>query len=98
MFRSVRCYLEGRLVLVLADRREPWRGLLVPTSREMHAGLLAELPELRQHPVLGKWLYLPEASGRFAETAREIVQRILALDHRIGIEVKLPKLLSRRGL
>lgn len=96
MFGCVACYVQGRLVLVVADRREPWRGLLVPTSRETHGALVRELPELREHPVLRKWLYLPEASSRFTETAQTIVQRILAGDSRIGVEAKAPRLPSRR--
>jgi hypothetical protein len=95
MFGCVACYLEGRLVLVLADRREPWRGVLVPTSREMHAALLKELPDLGVHPVLRKWLYLPETSGRFTETARRIVELSLSGDPRIGIEPKFRGMLRR---
>ncbi len=41
MFGCVACYLSGRLVLVLADRGEPWQGLLIPSERSVHASILA---------------------------------------------------------
>src|SRR5206468_1675163 len=42
MFGCVGCYMNGRLVLVLADRSEPWQGLLVPTEKSLHRSLLAD--------------------------------------------------------
>jgi hypothetical protein len=92
MFGCVGCYLNGRLVLVLADRREPWAGILIPTDRTLHASLLAEFGLLRVHPVLRKWLYLPHASGAFAREASAIVERIMAGDERFGVEPDAPRL------
>ncbi|MBI2964025.1 MAG: hypothetical protein HYY35_09750 [Deltaproteobacteria bacterium] len=92
MFGCVACYRQGRLVLVLADRREPWQGLLVPTERRAHASLLEEFPPLRVHPVLGKWLYLAHAVDGFAAGAAQIVERIAAGDGRFGVEPALPRL------
>ena len=97
MFGCVGCYLDGRLVLVLADRGEPWAGLLIPTERLFHASLLAEFSVLRAHPVLRKWLYLPHASGGFAFGASEIVERIMGGDERFGVEPELPRLPRMRG-
>lgn len=92
MFGCVACYQQGRLVLVLADRSEPWQGLLVPTERRAHASLLEEFPPLRGHPVLGKWLYLAHAADGFAATAAQIVERIAAGDARFGVEPAMPRL------
>jgi len=86
MFGCLGCYLHGRLMAVLAARREPWRGLLVPTDREHHAALLREEGALTVHPVLTKWLYLAEASDTFEESAQRFVTWMLANDPRIGVE------------
>jgi hypothetical protein len=86
MFGFLTCYVHGRLVLALADKRPPWRGLLVPTDRTHHATLRTLVPDLRVHPVLGKWLYLPDASDDFEESARRLVALARADDPRIGVE------------
>ncbi|MGD1074761.1 MAG: hypothetical protein ABR903_01580 [Thermodesulfovibrionales bacterium] len=41
-----------------------------------------------QHPVLKKWLYLPEASEDFESLAIDLVEAIRLGDQRIGIELK----------
>lgn len=92
MFGCVACYLRGRMVLVLADRGEPWTGLLVPMERSEHESLIADLPALRPHPVLPKWLHLAHGSRGFAATSREIVERIAVGDVRIGVEPSVPRL------
>jgi hypothetical protein len=87
MFGCRAHYLDGRLVLVRADRgAEPWQGLLFPTERPYQSALVQDFPALRAHPVLGKWLYLPEASSEFDETARSLGERIRARDPRLGVE------------
>jgi hypothetical protein len=86
MFGCVACYLSGRLVLVLADRGEPWQGLLIPSERSDHPSMLVDYPALRVHPVLGKWLYLADHTRRFAAAAAAIVDRIEARDERFGVE------------
>ena len=86
MFGFVTCYLHGRFMLALADKRPPWRGLLVPTERDHHAALRALVPELIVHPVLGKWLYLRDASPDLEESAHRLVALARADDPRIGVE------------
>ncbi len=88
MFGARGCYLHGRLVLVLAARKEPWRGLLIPTEKRNHGSLQAELPGLMVHKVLAKWLYLPEVSEDFEETASRLIDLIKEEDPRVGV---LPK-------
>jgi hypothetical protein len=85
MFGSRAAYFNDLLVLVLCDGEEPWRGVLVPTERESHAALIAEFPALASHPVLGKWLYLPESAASFERDAQRLVRCIRALDARIGV-------------
>ncbi|MBZ5537265.1 MAG: hypothetical protein LAO31_15025 [Acidobacteriia bacterium] len=87
MFGSEACYLHGRLVLALTSGAdEPWRGILVPTAKIHHRSLLQEFVGLRVHPVLRKWLYLPEDFDEFEGTANSLIERILANDIRIGVE------------
>jgi hypothetical protein len=94
MFGAVACYLHGRLALLLADGDPPWDGILVATAREHHAVLRAELPALRVHPILGKWLYLPGDAESFEDDGRRVAALALADDPRIGVE---PRPRRRRG-
>lgn len=77
--------LHGRHHLVLMVQGEPWQGVLVCTSHEHHASLLAEFPSLVQHPILGKWLYLSEAVESFERDAQRLVRCVRARDPRLGI-------------
>jgi hypothetical protein len=77
--------LNGRHHLFLTTQGEPWQGVLVCTFHEHHESLLAEFPALAQHPVLGKWLYLPENSETFERDAKRLVQFVRERDPRMGI-------------
>ncbi len=77
--------LHGKHHLFLTTQGEPWQGVLVCTFHEHHESLRAEFPALVPHPVLGKWLYLPEAVDDFEREARRLVQRVRARDPRLGI-------------
>ena len=77
--------LHGCHQLFLTTQGEPWQGVLVCTFHEYHASLRADFPSLAPHPVLGKWLYLPETADTFEADARRLVQRIKARDPRFGI-------------
>ena len=81
-------------MLVTTAKKEPWKGLLIPTSKEFHASLIQEIPVLKKHPVLGKWLYLPETGDDFEENAEKIVRLIQTRDIRIGVETSVK---SRRS-
>ena len=85
MFGGRAVHFGGRFVLYLAMKEEPWRGVLVPTEREDQPSLIAEFPVLTPHPVLPKWLYLPEAAPTFERDAQRLVVLIRALDPRIGV-------------
>lgn len=88
MFGSDAAYLDGNLCLIAADRDDPWNGVLVCTAHEHHAALMADMPALRPHPVLGKWLYVPQADSAFEEAAAWLVARVLERDPRVGVEPK----------
>jgi hypothetical protein len=95
MFGSDAAYLDGLLCLIAADRDAPFDGLLVCTSQDRHATLISEMPALRAHPVLGKWLYVPQADPAFEDTAAQLTTLVLARDPRIGVEPKPRK--PRKG-
>jgi len=78
--------LRGKHQLFLSTQGEPWQGVLVCTFHEHQPSLLAEFPSLVRHPVLGKWLYLPESADTFERDAKRLVQLVRAGDPRIGIE------------
>ncbi|SHI27243.1 hypothetical protein [Pollutimonas bauzanensis] len=88
MFGCEAAYVDGMLRLVVADRGEPWNGLLVCTSQEHHAALIEEMPALRPHAVLGKWLYVAQDDQAFEGIAERITTLVLARDSRVGVEPK----------
>jgi hypothetical protein len=91
MFGTKAVYLDGRLIFCFAARKEPWRGVLVGTEREHHASLIAEFPDLSPHPVLPKWLYLPDSLDAFDRLAERLVALARARDPRLGVIPKAKK-------
>ncbi len=85
MFGAKAVYLGGKMVLCFSAGEEPWRGVLVCTSHEHHAALQAEFAVLASHPILPKWLYLPESADVFEATATKLVALARRRDPRIGI-------------
>jgi hypothetical protein len=79
-------YLRGLMVLVLCSGEEPWNGLLIPTDHQFHQDIMQDFSGVVQHPVLKKWLYLPENQEDFESTAMALVEAIRLGDQRIGIE------------
>lgn len=77
--------LDGKHQLFLTTQGEPWQGVLVCTFHEHQPSLRAEIPALVQHPVLKKWLYLPESADSFERDARRLVALVRARDPRLGV-------------
>ncbi len=96
MFGGKAAYLDGKLMLYFAAKEEPWRGLLVCTSREHHPSLCGEFPELSPHPILGKWLYLPESAEHFEATGLLLVSLAKERDRRLGVSSQGKKRRIRR--
>jgi hypothetical protein len=94
-FGMVACYVHGRLMLVLADKRPPWSGILVPCDHERHAAMRAAFPRLKTHPVLGKWLLLPASADTFEDDAMKLADLARGDDPRFGIEPQ-PRRMSKR--
>lgn len=85
------------MVLVLCSGEEPWNGLLIPTEKELHQDIMQDFSGVVQHPVLKKWLYLPENSEDFESTAMDLVEAIRHGDQRIGIEPKERRSRSKKS-
>jgi hypothetical protein len=97
MFGTKVVYLDGKLVLCFAAREEPWRGVLVCVERENHASLVSRFPSLSPHPILPKWLYLPETKDGFDRDAEQLVALAGRRDPRIGIVPKPKKREKKRA-
>lgn len=93
--RCEAAYLNDKLVLVLADSQEPWSGVLIPTERRFHSSIQDEFPQMKCHPVLGKWLYLKQNTPDFEEIVARVIGRVQSHDIRFGVEPK-PKKFNRR--
>ena len=85
MFGCLAVYVRGSLVLVLADKEDPWKGLLVCTSKEFHKKLQKEVKGLGPHSVLGKWLYAPFSAKNFEEIVKKIISLIENKNLFIGV-------------
>ena len=94
MFGGKSVYLDGKLMLYFAAKAEPWCGLLVCTEHAHHAALQADFPALRPHPILPKWLYLPEQAESFERTASRLVALARRRDPRVGV---IPRPKKPRG-
>ncbi len=78
-------------MLALCAGGEPWNGLLIATEKEFHDSIRQDFEAVLQHPVLKKWLYLPENSEDFESVASEIIEVIRIGDQRFGVEPKEQK-------
>ena len=96
MFGTKAAYLGGRLVLCFSTRAEPWRGILVATERQHHASLIQEFPGLSPHPILPKWLYLPDAISNFESVAERLVRLVRQRDARIGVTPNPKRTVGKR--
>lgn len=85
MFGGKAVYFRGRFILFLVDKEEPWRGVLIPTERSHQPSLITDFPAVSPHPVLPKWLYLPETADSFETDASQLVTLAQRDDDRVGI-------------
>jgi hypothetical protein len=95
MFGCEAAYVFGLMVLLVADRDEPWNGLMVCTSKKSQAALIDELPALQVHPVIGKWLYISQENPEFETIAERLVDLALQQDPRFGVEPRPRKKTAR---
>lgn len=88
MFGGFAYYFENKLVLCLFEDSDTksyknlkynfaiWNGCLFPSDRENHVEILKKFPFLINHPVLPKWLYLPQQSENFESHTELILKEI----------------------
>jgi hypothetical protein len=100
-FRGLSIYFCGRAVAYLSNRPgdrsfrgkdyriEIWNGCLIPTHRERHAELLRSIKGSVIHPVIEKWIYLPQNSEHFEDSMVQLVNMIKNKGLLIGIEADL---------
>lgn len=86
MFGTKAAYVAGRLALCFSAKVEPWCGVLVCTDRVHHESLRRDFPSLIPHPILPKWLYLPDTTEGFEAIAERLVRLVRGRDPRIGVE------------
>ena len=91
MFGGKALYVDGKLALYFAAKKEPWRGVCVCTDRVYHESLMTDFPELKPHAILPKWLYLSEGSDRFETLAERLVKLAAKRDPRLGVAPKSRK-------
>lgn len=100
-FRGLSIYCFGRAVAYISNRPgdrsfrgknyriEIWNGCLIPTIRDHHAELLRSIKGTVVHPVIEKWLYLPQHSEHFEDSMVQIVNMIKGKSLLIGIDAQL---------
>lgn len=99
MFGCVAVYVNEKIVLCLREKpaSPEDNGVWLATTREHHAGLRREFPNMRSIAVLGKdvtgWQVLPSDSPDFETAALRACELIVARDPRIG---KIPASKKRR--
>jgi hypothetical protein len=98
MFGGHAAYLDGKLMLFFVSRDDPWRGVLVGMEREAQAALRGELRALVPHPILPKWLYLPEKHDAFEQVAERLVALAARRDPRLGVSAAHKKKPKRKSV
>jgi hypothetical protein len=95
MFGCTAVYIEEKIVFLLRykpDRKDRDDGVWAATTKEHHASLRRELPNLRS--IATGWQVLPVDAGDFEESVLPACALVRARDLRIG---KVPKPRSVRG-
>lgn len=90
MFGCLAIYVKDKIVLILRDKpaSKMDNGVWLATTKEQHASLSKEFPNMRSIRVLGKkvtgWQVLPADAPDFEESALHACELIAAGDPRIG--------------
>ena len=98
MFGCLAIYVKDKIVLILRDKpaSKADNGVWLATTKEHHASLRDDFPNMRSIRVLGKkvtgWQVLPADAPDFEESALRACELVAAGDPRIG---KVPA--SRRA-
>ncbi len=100
MFGGLAVYLFERQMLLLVEPtksgRWNWHGVLICTGFQHHASIQAELPALRPHEALRKWLFIDSTHENFESTMTAVASRVADNDPRFGILPASPRSRSRK--
>jgi hypothetical protein len=108
MFGGLAVYYRGKMILLIIKspgessykgkkfKFDIWNGILLPTSHEFHSRIYQRFPEVVQHPVLGKWLYLPFNLEEFETIAENIAKEISREIPDWGIVPKVKRKLKKK--
>jgi len=100
-FGGLSIYVFGKMVAFVCEKperktfrdqkfkTEVWNGCLIPSTRDNHAALLKLLKGAVIHPVIGKWLYLPQKSEFFEDSMIQLIEMIQRKNTLVGIEPEL---------
>ena len=98
MFGCTAVYVEERIVFILRDKKDRDDGVWVATTKEHHASLRRELPNLRSITVFGVgetgWQMLPVDAEDLEQSVLLARALVRAGDRRIG---KVPKPRRKAG-
>ncbi len=112
MFGGFAYYIEDKIVMLIFENPgdfkhrnqlyefEVWNGCMFPVEREYQLQALKQFPDLKVHPVLPKWLYLPLHTEAFDELVSDILHQVLKPSGYWGSipKVKGPKKSASRKL
>jgi hypothetical protein len=85
MFGGFAYYIDERIVMLIFEspgdykyrkqtfKFEVWNGCMFPVEHEHHSKAFKQFPQLVNHPVLPKWLYLPLHTEGFDELVTEVI-------------------------
>lgn len=108
MFGGMALYGHGKMLFCIMedpdqnfykDKKFPypiWNGVLIPTHREYHDEFLKISKEFVPHPVLGKWMYIPQTLENFEELTVKLVLLALKNSDMIGIFPKPKKKAAKK--
>ena len=90
MFGGLAIYVFGRMMMILVEPtksgRWDWHGVLFPTEREHHPGIVQQFPELAPHYFLKKWLFIDSRHDDFEPAMERVLKAIARNDQRFGIQ------------
>ncbi len=88
MFGCTAVYVEEKIVFVLRDKNDQDTGVWIATTKEHHASLRLQLPNMRSIKVFGVgetgWQVLAADSDDFEESVLRACSLVLAGDPRLG--------------
>ena len=92
MFGCHSIYVENKIVLALRDKNDEDSGVWIGTSKEHHASLKKDFPNMRSIRIFGPgtsgWQILSKDDTDFETSVNKVCDMILKRDNRIG---KIPK-------